>query len=70
MFNNETNEVIEGNFKSLKKRYQNNFKSIKFSDFAFNYVHWFYYKCQNINPNRGGLYIDYIDSPGWEKTKK
>ena len=29
------------------------------SDFVFDYVHLLYYKCHNINPNRGS----YIDSP-------
>ena len=40
---------------------------MKVSEFVFNYVHLLYYKCHEINPNRGGLYID---SPDLIKNKK
>ena len=40
-------------------RYQN--KSMKGSEFVFDYVHFFYYKCHKINPNRGELYRDSPD---------
>ena len=31
------------------------------------YIHLLYCKCHNINPNRGGSYIDSLD---WIKNKK
>ena len=37
------------------------------SEFVFNYVQLFYYKCHKINLNGGG---SCIDSPDWIKTKK
>ena len=37
------------------------------SEFVFFYVQLLYYKCNKINPNRGG---SYIDSPDWIKNKK
>ena len=40
---------------------------MKGSEFIFSYVHLFYYKCHNRNPNRGGSYIDF---PDWIKNKK
>ena len=40
---------------------------MKGSEFLFDYVHLFYYKCNEINPNRGG---SYICSPDWIKSKK
>ena len=46
--------------KSVKNRHQNNLESIRRSEFAFGYVHLFYNKSHNINPNRGGSYIDFI----------
>ena len=64
--NDEADEVIKELFDSLKNRYQNNFKSIKGSEFVFDYVHLLYYKCLKINPNRGGSYIDYST---WIKQK-
>ena len=67
MINDEADEVIKEPFDSLKNRYLNNLKSMKGSDFVFNYGHLLYSKCHKINPNRGGLYID---SPDWIKNKK
>ena len=37
------------------------------SDFIFDFVDLLYYKCHNINLNRGR---SYIDSPNWIKNKK
>ena len=34
---------------------------IKYSEFVFDYIHLFYYKCLKINLNRGGSYIDSSD---------
>ena len=68
MINDEADEVIEKLFKSLFKRYQYNLeKSMRGSEFAFDYNHLLYYKCHRINPNRGG---SYKDTPYWIKTKR
>ena len=40
---------------------------MKGSEFVFDYVQLFYYKCHKINLNRGGTDIG---SPDWIKTKK
>ena len=37
------------------------------SDFIFDCIHLFYYKCHKINSNCGG---SHIDSAIWIKTKK
>ena len=58
MISDEVDEVIEELFDLLKNRYQNKLVSIKGSDFVFDYVQLFYYKCHEINPNHGGSYID------------
>ena len=67
MINDEAEEVITGLFDSLRNRYQNNWESIKGSEFVFNYIHLLYYKCHKINLNRGESYIDSLD---WIKNKK
>ena len=67
MIHEEADEVIKELLDSLKNRYQNNFESMKCSEFVFDYVHLLYYKCHKINPNHGG---SYIDSPDWIKRKK
>ena len=67
MINYEAKEVVKYFFDSLKNRYQNNFDSMKDSDFVFDYVHLLYYKCHKINLIRGGSYIDF---PDWIKSKK
>ena len=36
-------------------------------EFVFDYAHLLYYKCRNLNPNRGG---SYMDSPDWMKNEK
>ena len=62
IINDKADEVIEGIFKSLLNRYQNNLeKAIRGSDFVFDYVYLLYYKSHKINPNRDG---SYLDSPG------
>ena len=60
MINDETDEVIKELFDSLKNRYQNNLESMTGSEFVFDYVHLLNYKCQKINPNRGGSYISIL----------
>ena len=42
MINDEAVEILKELFHSLKNRYQNNFESMKSSEF---YVHLLYYKC-------------------------
>ena len=61
--NDKADKVIEKLFKSLLNRYQNNLEtSIRGSDFIFDCFLLLYYKCHKINPNRGGLDIDSLDS--------
>ena len=67
MINYEADKVIKEIFYSLKNRYQNDLKSMKGSEFVFDYVQLLYYKCFKINPDRGG---SYIDSSDWIKNKK
>ena len=45
MINDESDEAIKELFDSPKNRYQNNLKSMKVSEFVFDYVHLLYYKC-------------------------
>ena len=48
-------------FKSLLHRYQNNLETLtRGIDFIFDCVHLLYYKCHKINPNRGGLYRNFL----------
>ena len=67
IINDEADEVTKQLFDSLKNRYQNNFESVKGSEFVFDYIQLLYCKCHKINHNRGG---SYIDSPDWIKNKK
>ena len=67
MISDEADEVIKELFDSLKNRYQNNFESLKGSEFVFNEVYLMYYKCHEMNPNRGGSYVESAD---WIKNKK
>ena len=68
MINHEAYEVIKKLLDSLKNRYQNNLKSMKGSEFFFDYVQLFnYHKFHKINPNWGR---SYIVSPDWTKNKK
>ena len=65
---NDTNEVIDELFKSLRSRYQGNLEtSMRESDFIFDSVQFMYYKCHKVNFKCGG---SYIDSPDWIKKKK
>ena len=58
MINDKVDEVIVELFKSLHNSYKNNLEiSMKRSEFVFDYVDLLYYKCQEINLNRGGSYI-------------
>ena len=43
MIDDESGQVTKKFFKSLKNWYQNNFKSMKGSEFAFDYVQLLYY---------------------------
>ena len=67
MTSDEADEVIKELFDSLKNRHQNNLESMEGSEFAFDHVQLFYYKCHKINPTHGG---SYINSPDWIKNKK
>ena len=60
MTNDEADEVIKELFDSLKSRYQNNLESINGNEFLFS-------KCQKVNLNHGGLYMD---SPNWIQNKQ
>ena len=59
-----TDEIIEKLFNSLKNRYQNNFQSMRSSEFVFDYVQLLYHRYHKVNLNRGKWYIDY---PDWIK---
>ena len=43
--NDEADEFIKELLDSLKSRYQNNFESMKGSEFLFDYVQLLYYEC-------------------------
>ena len=63
-----TNEVVNELFESLLSRYQIGLEtSMRRSDFIFDLVQLFYYKCHKINFKRGGSYIDFLD---WIKKKQ
>ena len=64
MINGKEDEVIKELFDSLKNRCQNNLELMKSSEFVLDCAH---YKCNKINPNHGG---SYVDSPDWIKNKK
>ena len=53
MINDETDEVVEKLFKSLKNRHQSNLESKKDSAVVFDYVHLLYNKCHKRNLNCG-----------------
>ena len=66
--NGRTYGVIEKVLKSLLNRYWNNLEtSMRGSDFIIHCVHLLHCKCHQINPNRGG---SYINSPEWIKKEK
>ena len=53
IISDEADKVIKKLFESIKSRYQNNFQSMRGSEFVFDYVHLLYYKCHKINLNHG-----------------
>ena len=67
MISDEAGEVIKKLFDSLKNRYQNILESMRGCESVFDYVQLLYYKCNKINLNYGG---SYIDSHDWIKNKK
>ena len=67
MINDEADEFIKELFDSHRNRHQNNLETMKANDFVFDYVNLLCHKCHKINPNCGGLCIDF---PDWIKTKK
>ena len=57
VINDEADEVIEELFKSLLNRYQNNLeKLMKGSEFGFDCVQLFYYKCHK----KIRIVVDYV----------
>ena len=64
LINDEADKVIKELSESFKNKYQNNLKSMKGSEFVFDYVHLLYYECHKINTNCGG---SDINSPIWIK---
>ena len=63
MKGSETDEIIEGLFKSLLQRYQEGLEeSMKGSEFVFDRVNSLYYKLHKISLNKRGSYIDF---PKW-----
>ena len=62
MMNDKADETIEELFDSLNNRYQNNVELMRGSEFIFNYVNLLFNKCHKVIPNRGGSYIDFLDS--------
>ena len=64
----KADEVTGKRFDSLLSRNQISLEeSRKGSDFIFDYVHLFHFKCHIENSILGG---SYIDSPDWIKNKK
>ena len=58
--NNERDEII---FDSVKNKYQNNLKTLKGSEFVFDYVSSLHYKCHKISES-------YKDSLEWIKKQQ
>ena len=68
MINDKEGEVIEEHFQSLTSRSRIRLEILKKgSEFVFDCVYLLYYKCNKINPNCGG---SYLDCPDWIKSKK
>ena len=62
MINDEAvDEVIKELFVSLENRYQKNLESMRDSEFFFESDFLLYYKCNKINPNRDGSYMNSPD---------
>ena len=58
----KVDEVIKEIFESILYRYETGLKkSVKGSDFVFDYVNFLYYKCHKINLKCVGSYMDYPD---------
>ena len=65
--NGKADKVIQKLFKTLLNRYQNYLEtSTRGSDFIFDCIHLYLYKCHKIYPNRGEPYIHF---PNWIKNK-
>ena len=63
----DTNEIIKNLFNSLFKRYQGGLqKSMRGSDFVFDYVESLNYIFHKVDLKRSG---SYIETPYWIKTK-
>ena len=58
MMSDEAYEVIRKPFDSLTNRYQNNLELMRGSEFVFDYIQLLYYKCDKINLNCDGSYLD------------
>ena len=68
LIGNETGEIIEELFKCFLQKYQEKLeKSMKGSEFVYDYVDLLHYRFHRISLNRGG---SYIDSPKWLINKK
>ena len=68
MMGSETDEIIEGLFRSLLQRYQEGLQeSMRGSEFIIDSVNALYYDLNKISLSRGG---SHIDSPEWLKNKK
>ena len=71
MMNYETDVSYRRTFwitqKKTKKNQNKLEESLEGSEFVFDYVYLYYYKCHKINLNRGGSYIYF---PDWIKNKK
>ena len=68
MTGSDTNDVIDGLFKSYLGRYQSGLEeSMRESEFAFDWVNELHYKLHKVDLNRGR---SYIDSPRRLKNKK
>ena len=66
-FHNKVNDVVNELFKSLLSKYQDGLEtSMKESDYIFDSVQLWYYKCHKVCSKRGRWYID---SPDWIKKE-
>ena len=53
-------EMLEKLFNSPKNRYQNNLQSMRGSEFVFDYVQLFSYKCHKISLDCAESYTDLL----------
>ena len=67
MISYETDEVIKKLVIYLNNTYQNNFQSVRSSEFVLDYAQLLYYNCHKVNLNWAE---SYIDSPAWITNKK